>query len=295
MDSRSPARRASAWQQELHDLVRGILGAFVFGIPLLLTQEMWSVGAGAPTWKLVVLLGAALGGAVFLTRSAGFKRRSTFRNRVDQAVHAVAIGTLAALVTLLTVNRIHLGVPLTTALGMVVVQAVPLSLGASVANVVFAEGERRYFAMDQRREQEERPWRAIVHKVVATVTGGVFVGFSVAPTEEVPLLAAGLTYGHQLAVVTLSLALTHAVLFHSGFRETESPSNGPVRAAGSSRRLVGHIAETGLVYTVALCVALAALFFYNRTGGVPPTQLAAQMLVLGLPATIGGAAGRLVL
>ena len=46
-----------------------------------------------------------------LTRAIGFKRETTFGARVDQAVHAVAVGSVASLACPLVLNRIESGDP----------------------------------------------------------------------------------------------------------------------------------------------------------------------------------------
>ena len=267
--------------EELHDLTRALGGALLFGIPLLLTMEVWWLGGQLPPWQCLGLLAIALFATFPLARSIGFKRRTTFRSHADQAVHAVAIGSVAALAVLLVLNRISLDDPPAVIAGMVAVQALPLSLGAAVANAVFKRGE------DRHEGDAEGPIGALVHKLGASAIGAAFIAFSAAPTEEITQIAAGLTYGHQLALIALSLVVAHFIVFHSGHH--------PDQADGSSSHLA-HLAETCASYAVALGLALLALLLYNRTGAhAPLTALLPQALVLGLPAVIGGAAGRLVL
>jgi putative integral membrane protein (TIGR02587 family) len=248
-------------------------------------METWWLGAQLPPWQSLALLGGALVCCVPLARSIGFKRESTLRSHLDQAVHAVAVGAAAAFAILLALNRISLDDPPATIAGLVAVQAFPLSLGAAVANAVFKRGKDRHEA------DQEGPWSALLHKVGATAIGAAFVAFSAAPTEEITHIAAGLTYGHQLALLLLSLLIAHAIVFHSGYH--------PSQEDGESSRKEGalaHVSETTTAYVVSLTLALAAILFYNRTGAhAPLPALLTQTLVLGLPAAIGGAAGRLVL
>ena len=102
------------------------------------------------------------------------------------------------------------------------------------------------------------------------------------------MLAAGLTYWHQLAVIALSLGLTYLIVFVSGFDPRRSHREEPNRH--------GPLSETGIAYVVSLVVALVALRLLNQSGFEAPLHsLLEQMLVLGLPSAIGGAAGRLVI
>jgi putative integral membrane protein (TIGR02587 family) len=160
----------------------------------------------------------------------------------------------------------------------------PLSLGAAVANAVFKRGKDRHQADD------EGAWSALFHKIGATAIGAAFVAFSAVPTEEITQIASGLTYGHQLALVALSLLIAHAIVFHSGYHPDQGGDGSPTEGR------LAHATETAAAYVVALTLALVAVLIYNRTGThAPLPALLTQALVLGLPAAIGGAAGRLVL
>jgi putative integral membrane protein (TIGR02587 family) len=276
----------SPWTRELGDFVRAASGAFLFGAPLLFTMEMWWLGTYAAPWKLLVLLGVAFIANLGLAHFAGFKREGhSFAASAEQAVEAVAVGIVASLVVLLALNRIGPSDPLDVILGKIVVQVVPLSVGASVANAVFARGMDRQGDAAQPRHSS---WQATLNDIGATATGGVLIGFSIAPTDEVSMLAVELTSGHLLAVIALSLVLTYAIVFESGFDRTHvtRPGGGMFQSP---------IAETVAAYVVSLLVAAGALFLFNELDlDTPFRHVLAQVLVLGMPAAIGGAAGRLV-
>lgn len=267
-------------------MARAVSGAFIFAVPLLYTMEMWEIGAAADLWKLLLFLGVAFAAAFGLarTRSGGFKPDTDLFGGLEQAVDVVAVGLVTAVVVLAALGRIHGGEPPDSILGKVILQAVPLSLGAAVANAVFGRGERG-------RQGESPPspgdaGRALRADIGATVVGAVFVGFAVAPTAEIPLLAAAIDTGHQLALVALSLAVSYVIVFASGYGSGRSAQPGPFQHP---------VAETVLAYAVSLLVALASLALFDQIEpGHPPAHVAAMVVVLGLPATVGGAAGRLV-
>jgi putative integral membrane protein (TIGR02587 family) len=276
------------WRRELDDFLRAFCGAFLFGMPLLFTMEMWWLGTLIRPWELLVLLAIAFVANLGLARFGGFKRQEArdFADYAEQSVDAVAVGAIASATVLLVLNRIAFGDPMDTILGKIVVQTVPLSIGASVANLVFAPGKSR------EGDDQGRPgiggWRAVLRDLGATAAGAIFVGSSIAPTEEVFMLAAQLTYLHLLALVGFSILLTYAIVFESGFHVG---SRGP-RVDGLART---PETETALAYLVSLSVAGVVLFLLNRAElGDPLAHLVSQTFVLGLPAAIGGAAGRLV-
>ncbi len=276
-----------AWQRELDDVVRGFSGAFLFGIPLLYTMEMWWLGLHLAEWTLLLMLALAFATNLGLAHFAGFKRAGhTFGRTLEQATDAVAIGAVAATVVLLVLDRIALGDPLASVVGQVIVQAVPLSIGASVANAIFGpHGERSRQGAEQRGD-EQSARQAFVADFGATIIGAIFLAFSIAPTDEVPMLAAELDYGHTLALIALSLLLTYVIVFASGFGTGQHEQQGPFQSP---------LTETVLAYVLSLLVALVALFLFDRIEWSDPLgEIVAMVLVLGLPAAVGGAAGSLV-
>ena len=99
------------------------------------------------------------------------------------------------------------------------------------------------------------------------------------------MLATGLDYIHLAFLVAFSLLLSYGIVFESGFDRTQPE--------GLFQR---PITETTLAYVVSLIVALLSLYLFNQIEpGDPLRSVIEQTLVLGLPMTIGGAAGRLVI
>jgi putative integral membrane protein (TIGR02587 family) len=264
--------------------VRAFAGAYIFGIPLLFTMEMWWIGQYSERWKLLLFVVVALAANLGLTRVAGFKRQTTFRSTVNQAIDAVAVGVVAAIVMLLVLNRIQFDGPLDRAAGLVLVQAVPLSIGASVTNEVFGRWGERSRNGDNGDDFELGPWQGLFSDVGATIIGGVFIGFSIAPTEEVPMLAAGLEYRHLVALIIFSLVMSYGIVFASGF-DVPQPQ-GPFQKP---------FTETAFAYAISLLVAAISLYLFDQIGvDTPLRSTIEQIVVLGVPTTVGGAAGRLV-
>ena len=275
-----------AWKQELNDWVRAFSGAYIFGIPLLFTMEMWWIGEYASISMLLAFVVVALIANVALSFVAGFKRESTFSSTLDEALDAVAVGVVGAAVVLLALNQIHPSDPIQSNLGKILLQAVPLSLGASVANQIFGtNGEKTRAGEGDAPDPTMNPGQALASDVGATIIGGIFVGFSIAPTDEVPMLAAALAYPHLIGVIAFSLIASYFIVFASGFDEP------------SPEGVFQHpLTETLLAYLVSLVVSFAILLLFGQVAFDDPLMFTLeQTLVLGVPATIGGAAGRLVI
>jgi putative integral membrane protein (TIGR02587 family) len=271
------------WRREAQAFTRAFSGAFLFGVPLLFTMEMWWIGVFADLWKLLVLLGLAFVVNLHLIYFAGFKDEGhTLHAVLDQAVDAIAVGIVASTAVLFVLNRISPGDPLDSIAGKIIAQAVPLSIGASAANAIFSRREGR-----QGEGSQMHPHLAVWNDIGATAAGAIFIGFAIAPTDEIPMLAAQLDYWHELALIGVSLVITYGIVFASGF-DPRHPHK-----VGLWQR---PFTETVLAYVVSLLVALTALFLFDRIElSDPPAEIVSQAVVLGLPAAIGGAAGRLVI
>ena len=273
------------WQRELGDFVRAFSGAYLFGMPMLYTMEMWWLGTTIETPRLIALLILAFLVNLGLATIAGFKRESTFRSRVDQATDAVAVGLVGSAMVLAVLNQIQIHEPLDSLLGKLIVQAVPLSIGAMVANAVFSGG-----ALSQPKPAEERStWGELLKDIGATAAGALFLSFAIAPTEEIRMIAGDLHTVHVVGLVLLSLVASYAIVFASGF---DPQRRHPAR----QHALQGPVGETALAYVVSLVVAATVLFVLPGLGsGDSALSVVTQTLVMGLPACVGGAAGRIAL
>jgi putative integral membrane protein (TIGR02587 family) len=278
----------AGWRDELNDILRAVGGGFIIATPLLYTMEMWWIGTTAELWKLLLFLGLAslISLALARTRTGGFKEDTGVFATIEQAVDGVAVGLVGAVVVLTVLNRIQVSEPLDSILGKVIVQAVPLSIGAAVANAIFGPHGERSREGDEQGEEAQSATQAFLADFGATIIGAILLAFSIAPTDEVPMLAAELDYAHQLALIGLSLLLSYIIVFASGFGTRQHEQRGPFQSP---------VTETVLAYLLSLLVALVALSLFDRIEwGDPLGEIVAMVLVLGLPATIGGAAGRLV-
>lgn len=304
MDTEAHARDAGAdddpgpWRAQLLDLVRAGSGGLLFGVPLLYTMEVWWTGTHTEPHQMLVVLGLLVVPLFALNRTSGFRNRRDVRARdaADDTVEALAVGIVVTFAVLVLVREITLDTGLEPALGKVVYECVPFCLGAGVARH-FLQGRRSGDDADssggdgsgEGDDLAETPAGRQLHPTVAdlgaTALGAVFVALSIAPTDEVQLIASATTPRWLLAVVGGSLLTSYAIVFVAGFGDQESRHT----QEGLFQR---PVTETVVSYLVSLAVAGALLSLFQR-GDLPGPELLAQSVVLGFPAAIGGAAGRL--
>lgn len=269
------------WSDELTAFTRAFAGAAVFGIPLVMTMEMWWIGKTLPfthiVWVLVIGLLANFG----LAHVAGFRDEKSIGMAIDQAIDAMAVGVVGAGVLLVAMHQLRPADGLGAAIDMIMLLAVPLSLGASVARLVFSGRGGR----DGEQSSDLSAVQGLLSDAGATVIGGLFIGMSIAPTDEVKMIAAGLTIWHLYAVIALTLFLSYLIVFASGFDDA-SPE-GPLQHPFS---------ETVFTYVLSLLVAFGLLQLFGRISMDDPLhEIVRQTVVLAIPAAIGGAGGRLVI
>ncbi len=283
------------WETALEDVLRGIGGGLVFGVPLLYTMEMWSLGLTTEPSAALLRLVLTFVPVFLLVASSGF-RKTPDLTRLDVFVDVVTVmglGLLAVTVVLVILQRLTLSTPLPTALKMVVFEAAPFAVGAAVASEVFDRGSDE---PRRRREEHSRPTarddaargaRGTAWDLGATAVGATFIGLSIAPTDEVPMLAAGIAQPWLVVLVGASLLVTYAIVFAAGFSDEE-------RRRAQTGVLQRPMTETGVAYLLSLAISAGLLWFFGNLDATTPGVALAHAVVLSFPASIGGAAGRLV-
>ncbi|MGC1310374.1 MAG: TIGR02587 family membrane protein [Phormidesmis sp.] len=293
-------RQLIRFRRELDDLVRGVCGGFLFGVPLLYTMEVWWIGSSVAPSRLLGVLLTTLLGTYLLSRTAGFRKAQATREReaIGDAVEAIAIGILCAAIMLVILRQITFETRLSEALGKVIFESVPFSLGVALANQLLQDADNG----DRKRSNDpsdspplsnrffpEGNLNETVADIGATLIGAIIIAFSIAPTDEVSVLVAAVNGPWLLLTVLVSLVLSYGIVFQANFTRQ-----------GQRRLQEGlfqrPLSETIFSYLLSLLAAALMLSFFRKIDPSAPLDLAfRQVLILGLPATIGGAAGRLAL
>ncbi|NML05223.1 TIGR02587 family membrane protein [Sphingomonas sp. G-3-2-10] len=262
-------------------LARAFGGAILFGLPLLMTMEMWSLGLYAHPGRLLLFLALNFVVLVILSRFGGFEHTATLIEDILDALAAYGVGIIASAAVLALFGLLTPSVPLGEAIGMVAVQAVPASFGAIIARKQLTGGEAE--------EDEDHEARASGYagQLFLMMAGALFLAFNVAPTEEVILIGFKMTPWHSLAMVAASLALLHVLVFAVGFAGQEEAPEG----YGPLRRF---LIFTTPGYAIALLVSFYVLWTFGRVDGAEIGTIAGAVVVLGFPAAMGAAVARLV-
>jgi len=293
----SRKRKASnSWSQEFNDLVRGVSGGFLFGIPMLYTMEVWWIGSYTEPSRLLVALACTFVVVFLLIRTEGFRKIKDIRpgDAVIDSIEALAIGIICATLILVLLREITFSTSIGEAVGKVITESVPFSLGVGLARS-FLSGDR-YQSNNSEENDQERPHasanettvNATLKDIGATLIGATIIAFNIAPTDEVAMLAAAISPPWLLAFMATSLVISYGIVFQAGFTTQQQR----MQQQGLFQR---PLSETVMCYLVSLVAAMLMLWFFQQLSFDDPWSMwLSYILVLGLPATVGGAAGRIL-
>lgn len=283
---------SNSWSTQLYNLIRGVSGAFLFGIPLLYTMEVWWIGSQLSPPVMLAILFTTFIVVFLLNRTAGFRKtkHQQFFYTVIDSIEAIAIGIICASLLLILLREIQVGTSLNEALGKLILESVPFSLGAALADG-FLSGDRWSFSDSDNDSQKNEPdqLNATISDIGATLIGAIIIAFNIAPTDEIPMLNAAASPPELLAIIAASLLISYIIVFASGFTTQQKRQ----QQQGIFQR---PISETVASYLVSLIAAALMLFFFKRLTFEDPWMLwLSYTIILGLPASVGGAAGRIAI
>lgn len=277
---------------------------------MLYTIEVWWIGSLVSPIRLLAVLLITLLCTYLLSSTAGFRKSQTTNptESLQDAIEAIAIGTCCATVMLIVLQQITLSTQISESLGKIILESVPFSLGVGLANQFLqnsdeSEDSEKEACSQNPQNQHNASSKAIdkvdslfpdnnlnetISDIGATLLGATIIAFSIAPTDEVDILVAAVDGPWLLLILVISLALSYCIVFQANFTRQ--------RLRQKQKGLFQKpLSETIFSYLLSLVAAALMLSFFGKIDLAGPMEsVFRQTLILGLPATIGGAAGRLV-
>ncbi|MGG6241979.1 TIGR02587 family membrane protein [Nodosilinea sp. AN01ver1] len=279
--------KAHEWRIELDDLMRGIAGAFLFGAPFLYTMEVWWKGNFTSPPRMMLILAMAFLALVLLNIKGGFRAQQP-RSRTQilvESAEGLAIALFTATLSLTLLDILHIETGIDAIMGRLITLSLPYSIGVGIANNILLRTPDDNEA--DHAKKRSHPWRSTLSDAGAALLGAIVVGSSIAPTDEIPMISSSLEPTRLLLIMASSLLLSYVIVFEANF--------GAQRRRRSQAGLFqSPVSETVAAYLIALATAALMLWLFQviRVGD-PINQWVSYIIVLGLPCTIGGAAGRL--
>ena len=285
---RGEGAEKSSYGRSLREYARGLVGGLLVSLPLLYTMEVWWAGFVAHPSHLLLYLTSGFILLFGYNRYAGLHEDASWLEVAFEAVEEMGIGLFVAAGILWLLGQIDGTMTLNEIVGKVVVEAVTVAIGVSVgAAQLGGQGGKD---QGMHGDREERPL-SVAGQIVLAGCGAVLFASNVAPTEEIVLIAIESTRWKIVGLAVLSFVLAGTVLFYSDFKGTggahgtRAPQDGP----GTM------VMRTALHYAVALALSAYILWFFGRFDGASSGAALAQVVALGVAASLGAATGRVLL
>lgn len=277
----------------MDDLMRGVAGAFLFGAPFLYTMEVWWKGNFTSPPHMLIVLGIAYVALVLLNLRGGFRSEGarTWSRIFTDSIEALAIALLCAACSLILIGVVNSDTGLEATMGRIIMETLPFSIGVGMANNVLlrADDDDDSASDPGQHLWHDHAWHGTLADAGATALGAVIVSASIAPTDEIPMIASTLSPLWLIAIILSSLFLSYIIVFEANFGAQKMRRSQP-------GLFQSPVSETLASYIISLLIAFSMLWVFQLIRLEDPFgQWISYAIVLGLPATLGGAAGRLAL
>lgn len=283
-----PASGSRTLRQSLEEYARGVAGGLLFSLPLIYTMEVWWAGFLARPPHLLLYFVAGFSLLFAYNRYSGLREDASWSEVAFEAVEEMGIGLLLAALLLWLLGQIQAGMTFGEALGKVVVEGVTAAIGVSVGSAQLGGGGENGNG-DQGMSRGREKGLGLPGQIALAACGAVLFASNVAPTEEIVMIAVEASRWKVLGLAVLSLALSALILFYSDFRGSDRV------APREERGALTVLSRILLYYSVALVASAFILWFFGRFNGMSLATCVAQTVVLGVAASLGASAGRLLL
>lgn len=290
--------------ESLQEYGRGVAGGLMFSLPLLYTMEVWWTGFIAHPWRLLTYVLATFVLLLGYNRYSGLRRDASLIEVAIDSVEEMGIGLFIAAFVLFLLGRITFEMPVNEIVGLIVMEAMTVAIGVSVGTAQLGAGGKEDEGLEgdsvkqshsddsksRKKVSTARPDKEEIHfggQMVLAVCGAVLFAANLAPTEEVVVVGIETSWMKITGLAIVSLLMGSLILHYSEFKG----ANQFVHKDGLSAILLGTV----ITYAVALATSAAILWVFGRFDGVTLYIALAQTVALGVAATLGASAGRLLL
>jgi putative integral membrane protein (TIGR02587 family) len=243
-------------------------------------MEMWWLGFFMERWKLALLVISTVPVVMFLSHFSGYSSQNHWKETILDGLVIFFVGLCFSPLLLWLFGELTRETPFREAFGKIVIQSVPAAIGAAIArSLLEATGEEEH----EKKHRVSKPRELFLRCV-----GALVIGFDLAPTDEMPRIAASTEPWHMIALLLLSVAIMHA--FAAGL---EQKAHGSIPKGMTAPRLLFTTTLPG--YATVFAVSAYLLWLFGRFDRTGLQQSLAATVVLSVPATLGAGAVRAVL
>lgn len=268
--------------ETLKEYAQGVVGGLIFSLPLLYTMEVWWRGFTAPPSYLLLAVVVTYILLLGYNRYAGMRRDSSWWEVAKDSFEELGLAIVVSFLILLLLNQINFRMSVYEIVGKLVVESMIVAIGVSVGTARLGRSDENE-KQGKRSEKKDGNYQAF-NFITLSTCGAVIFASAVAPTVEIKKLAVSSGKVNLLVMVFVSLVLSTIILYFSNFTGT------PEQKPPVSRMVY----ELVVSYAVAILVSLGMIWFFGRMEN-SLVLVASEVAVLGIPASIGASAGRLLI
>jgi putative integral membrane protein (TIGR02587 family) len=268
--------------ESLQEYGRGVAGGLMFSLPLLYTMEVWWAGFNTHPYRLLAYVLTTFLLLLGYNRYAGLRRDRSMTEVAIDSVEEMGIGLFLAFLVLFLFGRITFEMPINAIVGVIVLEAMTVAIGVSVGAAQLGTGGK-----DEGMGVNSKDGIHFGAQIVFAFCGAVLFAANLAPTEEIVIIGIQTSWLKLIGVAVFSLLIAFLILHYSDFKGAGEF----VRADHPTLILLGTV----VTYAIALSSSALILWFFGRFDGVTMFTALAQTVALGLAATLGASAGRLLL
>lgn len=256
----------------------------MFSLPLLYTGEVWRTGFIAHPYRLIICVLATFALLLGYNRFSGLRRDLSMTEVAIDSVEEMGIGLVLGGLVLFLLGQINSGMAIIEIAGLVVVGAMTVAIGVSIGTAQLGAGGQEDKGLGTTASQTDIHFGG---QLVFALCGAVVFAANIAPTEEVVVIATETPAVKLLGLAILSILVAFLILHYSDFKG----SSDYVHADHPTLILLG----TAVTYAIGLTTSALILWFFGNFEDRAFYTAMAQTVVLGMPATLGASAGRLLL
>ncbi|HEY9851814.1 MAG TPA: TIGR02587 family membrane protein [Leptolyngbyaceae cyanobacterium] len=282
--------------RSLKEYLRGMVGGLMFSLPLLYTMEVWWAGFTLHPFRIFIYVLVTFTLLLGYNRYAGLRQDASSLEVVIDSVEELGLGLLVAAAFLWLLGRITFDMTTEEIAGKIIVEAMTVAIGVSVGTAQLGSNSNEEEECDTGIDRDIGQSRSLTPgeshtnfwgQMTIACCGAVLFAANIAPTEEIITIAVEITSERLLGLSLLSILLGALILFYSDFID--------------AKRFTRHegiytiVSGTVMTYAIALVASATILWIFGRFDGLALITCLAQTVVLGMPATLGASAGRLLL
>lgn len=247
----------------------------IFSLPLMMTMEMWEFGATIDPMRQATTLLLSLPVLIALSYYAGFEPTFSFLDNLLDAFAAFGVSIVACFGVLFLFGQIGGNTRFEEVVGKLAVVSFPATIGALLA-------DKQFSGSDDDEQPRDALSTGFGGRMFVMAVGAIFLAMNIAPTDEVEIIAVGISPFQTTLLAVVSLVALVLIL----------------RAADVGRKGGGafeHVVRGFAGYGVCLLMSAYVLWYFGRTQDTAFDEIVEAIVVLAFPSALGAGAARLLL